>query len=264
MPLVIFLWAPNLFAQQLEIEWDGSKQDVIRLVEGGKMRFSLEGHTASTPDRITFKIRSGDTLINALTLYEGGTVRLEKVDTILVNATNVVRKADGTLGVRQYKIGDFVHGGIVFWVDGSGEHGLIADTADISTGTPWSNGVEKRTNASGDGIGAGKMNIMLIIALQTIDNPVGNFAALMFADLRRGPFGDWYLPSKEELNLMFVNRNVINSTSLANGGDSFEEVSYWSSTEDSGGDAWNQNFLTGNQSDFAKLIDNRVRAIRAF
>lgn len=35
----------DLFGQQLEIEWDGTKEDVIKLIEGGTMRFSIEGHT---------------------------------------------------------------------------------------------------------------------------------------------------------------------------------------------------------------------------
>jgi hypothetical protein len=258
------LLGPNLIGQQLEIEWDGTEQDVIRLIEGGRMRFSIEGHTAATPDRITFKIRSGDTLINALTLYEGGTVRLEKVDTILMNATNVVRKADGTLGVRQYKMGDFAQGGIVFWVDETGEHGLVADTADISSGIQWYNGVPKVTNASGDGVGSGKMNTMLIIAQQTVDNPAGNFAALVCANLRRGPYGDWYLPSKEELNLMYQNRAAINATALANGGSAFANSAYWSSTELDASNAWYFFFSHGFTSFYNKTGPLRVRAIRAF
>ena len=48
-----------------------------------------------------------------------------------------------------------------------GEHGLVADTADISTGIQWYNGVKKVTNATGDGVGSGEMNTMLIIAQQT-------------------------------------------------------------------------------------------------
>lgn len=264
MLFMTMLLGPNLFGQQLEIEWDGTKEDVIRLIEGGKMRFSIEGYTAAITDRITFKIRSGDTLINALTLYEGGTVRLEKVDTILMNATNVVRKADGTLGVRQYKIGDFAQGGIIFWVDETGEHGLVADTADISTGIQWYNGTNKVTNARGDGVGSGEMNTMLIVSQQTVDNTVGSFAALLCANLRRGPYGDWYLPSKEELNLMYQNKAAINATALANGGNAFAASFYWSSSEFNGNNAWFQDFFNGNQLNFGKSLNFRVRAIRAF
>ena len=257
----------NLIGQQLEIEWNGSKEDVIRLLEGGQMRFAIEGHTAAVTDRVTFKIRSGDTLINALTLYEGGTVRLEKVDTILTGGTNLVRKADGTLGVRQYKIGDFAQGGIVFWVDETGEHGLVCDTADISTGIRWYNGVNKVTNATGEGVGAGEMKTMLIIAQQTIDNAAGVFAALLCTNLVRGPYGDWYLPSKQELNLMYVHKAAISITALANGGSGFDDGGHWSSTElnDDDANAWMQFFDTGSQLfDGKSNITSNVRAIRAF
>ena len=222
------------------------------------MRFSIEGHTAATPDRITFKIRSGDTLINALTLYEGGTVRLEKADTIVTNATNVVRKADGTLGVRQYKVGDFAQGGIIFWIDETGEHGLVADTADISTGIQWYNGVKKVTNATGDGVGSGEMNTMLIIAQQTVDNMAGSFAALLCANVRRGPYGDWYLPSKEELNMMYINLHLA-------GLGGFAGAYYWCSTEASSSLVWIQAFANGYQAFGDKEFSiPRVWAVRAF
>ena len=59
------------------------------------------------------------------------------MDTVTDITANVVRQSDGTLALRQYKIGDIAQGGIIFYIDESGEHGLAADTVDLSTGIRW-------------------------------------------------------------------------------------------------------------------------------
>ncbi|MDI6734801.1 MAG: hypothetical protein QME42_01185 [bacterium] len=110
-------------------------------------------------------------------------------------------------------IGQSYGGGIVFYVYDNGQHGLIAATADQSAGIQWYNGTYRVTNAIGDGIGAGKMNTMLIIAMQTNDNTGGNFAAKVCADYSVTvggiTYGDWYLPSKHELNLLYQQKTVV-------------------------------------------------------
>ena len=70
-------------------------------------------------------------------------------------------------------------------------------------------------------------------------------------------FSDWRLPTKRELNLMYVVYN--------NGNAAFLNANvYWSSTEDDISYAWVQNFSFGNQSSFYKLSTPNVRAVRAF
>ncbi|MDH3650846.1 MAG: hypothetical protein OEQ53_14265, partial [Saprospiraceae bacterium] len=69
--------------------------------------------------------------------------------------------------ITKYQIGDEAHGGVVFWVDETGKHGLVAAPCDQSETILWWNGMDRVTNATGDGIGAGAMNTLLIIALQT-------------------------------------------------------------------------------------------------
>ncbi|MBA2484274.1 MAG: DUF1566 domain-containing protein [Nitrosomonas sp.] len=169
------------------------------------------------------------------------------------------------------KIGDFHAGGIVFYMTENGQNGLVAALTDQSTNIPWSNGIFKVTGATGDGIGAGMMNTSIIVSAQSNDTPGGIFAAKVAADyavLEDGfspcagsageiCYSDWYLPSKNELNLLYEN--------LFSGGvGGFANALYWSSTEARNELAWNQNFLFGLQNGNKKNERFRVRAIRVF
>ena len=111
--------------------------------------------------------------------------------------------ADGNFA--SHAIGDTYGGGIVFYVYDNGQHGLIAATADQSTGIRWYGGSYTNTRARADGVGAGLKNTAIIIANQgSVD---GNaFAATVCNEysvtVAGVTYGDWYLPSKHELNLI--------------------------------------------------------------
>ncbi len=157
-------------------------------------------------------------------------------------------------------IGDSYQGGIIFWLDATGQHGLIAATADQSTGIQWYNGTYRYTGTTGDGLYAGAMNTTMIVAAQIADNQTGNFAAKVCADysvtVGGVTYGDWYLPSKYELNLLYLQKVVV-------GG--FANTNYWSSSEcDNGATAWDQNFTNGSQGTNIKNGTYYVRAVRAF
>ena len=74
-------------------------------------------------------------------------------------------------------------------------------------------------------------------------------------NLNVGGYYDWYLPSKDELNLMFYNQDII---------DGFSHETYWSSTEYGSSVAWTQSFISGAQNFDGKDSPHYVRAIRAF
>jgi hypothetical protein len=157
-------------------------------------------------------------------------------------------------------IGQTYQGGIIFYLDASGCHGLISAPTDQSTGIQWWNGSNTVTNAVRDGIGAGKFNTERIIANQG----VGNYAAQLCANYQGDNYGDWYLPSKYELNLMYLNIGPGNALGLGNvGGFAFNKY-YWSSTEYDGVDAWQQLFVYVTQLYYFKNSNEYVRAVRAF
>ncbi len=163
------------------------------------------------------------------------------------------------INTRTHYVGESYGGGIVFYVYDNGRHGLIAAPNDLALEIEWYNGTRRYTNTTGDGVEAGEMNTTLIIALQTDNNPMGNFAAKLCADysvtVDGVTYGDWYLPSKHELNLLFSQSSVV-------GG--LNNNYYWSSTEFSSISAWCQNFNTGVQNNLNKSFPYGVRAIRAF
>ena len=64
----------------------------------------------------------------------------------------------------------------------------------------------------------------------------------------------WRLPTKDELNILYENKEEI--------GD-FANYYYWSSTEYGYNFAWTQNFFTGNQDSNDKNLNYYVRAVRA-
>lgn len=169
-----------------------------------------------------------------------------------------------------YSVGDFAQGGVVFWVDETGQHGLVCAKEDQSSGIRWYAGTYGNTQAKADGPNAGASNTCIIIAAQVAIGDDGSpYAARICNELQLSESGnvycDWYLPSKEELNLVCQNRTIIDATAMANGGAGFTSNYYWSSTENDDLSAWMQNFLTSEQFNGTKYKTTySVRAIRRF
>ena len=160
-----------------------------------------------------------------------------------------------------------MQGGIVFWLDDTGEHGLVCAKTNQSSGIRWYAGTYTITLAYGDGSFSGEANTFLTIASQG-PGDLTTYAALLCNSLQISvggkSYGDWYLPSKKELNLMYLNKGTIDATALANGGHAFANSGYWSSTEYDGNFAWGQNLEVGLIFQGIKEVTHYVRAIRAF
>ncbi len=172
-------------------------------------------------------------------------------------------------GATTYTVGDFAQGGIVFWVDETGEHGLVCakSNQDEGGGIRWYAGTLGVTRATGDGPFSGELNTSIIISSQvSIGDDGSDYAAQICNELQitegGKTYGNWYLPSLKELNLMYANKATINATATANGGSGFA-ISYWSSTEHNGNYAWAMDFELGPGSYYKNYTFN-VRAVRAF
>jgi type II secretory pathway pseudopilin PulG len=152
-----------------------------------------------------------------------------------------------------YDIGDVgPAGGTVFYLsDATGKHGLEASSADWTYAAPWGCYGSIVNGADSPIIGSGLQNTADILA--------GCDEAGIAAEIANNffwlGFGDWFLPSREELNLLYVHRGIIGN--FTNGG-------YWSSTEYGINQAWDQSFGNGTLSHTPKNEQLRVRPIRAF
>ena len=160
---------------------------------------------------------------------------------------------DGTTWKRtdgQFYIGASYGGGIIFYIDGTGQHGLISATSDQSTGAQWGCYGTSIPGTS-TAIGTGQANTTAIVA----GCPTIGIAAQICDALVLNGYSDWFLPSKDELNQMYLQKTVI-------GG--FANYYYWSSSESNNNYAWYQHFSYGGQSDWNKYYAYDVRAVRAF
>ena len=126
-------------------------------------------------------------------------------------------------------------GGIVFYVDGSGQHGLEAQEEDNNgDGLSWSDAIAAAASYN---------NTDITIELDCSDT-----------DFPSTP-NCWHLPSKTELQYLYEQRNVV-------GG--FANYNDWSSAQGDSGIAWGQYFGSGYQNGSSEDSTGRVRAVRAF
>ena len=181
--------------------------------------------------------------------------------------TSLASAASSSVVPVSPQVGDFYQGGVVFhlFVDGetgyvSGEtHGLIAAVEDQSSGIQWYNGSYVTTGATATAIGTGSANTDAIISVQ--GDTQSDYAAGLARAYTGGGYTDWFLPSKDELNQMCINKSTLEAVS---GFNAFTNTYYWSSTEHDSDDALMQLFPIGHQTNYSKGYTSTVRAVRAF
>ncbi len=161
------------------------------------------------------------------------------------------KNTDTAVDKAAISIGASYQGGVIFYLDGTGQHGLVAAPSDQSSGIRWYNGTYVAANTVETSVGMGLVYTNAIVNLQG----TGSYAASLCKQLSLNGYNDWFLPSKNELNLLYQNRNQV-------GG--FATGYYWSCCEYDTQNAWNQYFPYGPQYYANKSSLAYVRAIRAF
>jgi hypothetical protein len=168
-------------------------------------------------------------------------------------------------------IGEAFGGGVIFhlWKDTQGlEHGLIVDKTDLSISQAYSNVNATLIGASAQSSWDGLSNSNAIVGQAGHTNSA---AALCLNSTNSGE-SDWYLPSIDELSLLWHSRFNVNKSLSTIGGATVLPLSdsapsavyYWSSTEldNNGGSIFD--FRDGNANVYVKGNPNSVRAVRAF
>ena len=161
---------------------------------------------------------------------------------------------------------------MLFYVDETGQHGLVAALEDLTEGAtdPWGYGfngyewgcyLESVNGADGQAIGTGYQNTLDIANQGCTTDRGGITAAQAALDAEINGYSDWYIPSKDELIEMY---NTIGNGGPEGNMGGFGNNWYWSSSEDENYGAWLVYFLDGFSSISGKDSTNRVRVIRAF
>jgi hypothetical protein len=149
-------------------------------------------------------------------------------------------------------IGDNWAGGIIFYIDASQDHGYVCATSNQSDAAWW--GCDFENLGTGTAIGTGAANTQMIGTQCEADA-----AGTICWNLILNGHNDWFLPSKDELNQMYVNlKKNLNLGSFSSG-------LYWSSSENGEHYAWYQSFINGTQDSYwDRTFSLNVRAARAF
>jgi hypothetical protein len=181
-------------------------------------------------------------------------------------------------------IGQHCYGGIIFYIDNTGQHGLVAAPEDFKNVAgaysdnlgysyiPWNSSCGWQYNpaindwydtgvacpylgVTDTAMGTGQSNTSKIVVAQG----AGIYAAKLCDDLVLNNHDDWFLPSRDELNTMYIN---IGQSGNNIGG--FVSYAYWNSSERDYDYSWTQYFFNGSQYGDNKYVPLLVRAVRAF
>jgi len=236
-------------------------------MSGGTNIFSST--TAVTEKGLCWATTPNPTIANNKTMEGGGTSTFSSRIILSTNTTYYVRAyATNSFGTGYgnqvtvttgIAIGLLHEGGMIFDVDGTGIHGLIAALADQSNAAPWAPGAAFTTQTNATSSINGSANTTTII---NVYGNSGTYAARMCRNYTGGGFNDWFLPSSNQLFILSGYQDVVGGFPP---GCFLCTFNYWSSTENNYFRAWDQNFNYGSSfNNPQKNQLNYVRSIRAF
>ena len=236
---------------QAVVTYDGA--GALKLYVDGILNNSTIGMTYTTTAQNNFFGKSNH--VGAEGYYDG------KLDDIAIynralTATEITQIYNGSVA-STITVGSSYGGGKVAYIFAPGDpgyvpgevHGLIAAPSDQSTGIQWGC-YGTVVGGTYTALGTGAANTAIVSAACGAGT-----AARLCADLVLNGYSDWYLPSRDELNKLYINIIYI-------GG--FTTGYYWSSSESFAYAAWGVGFYDGFTGDDAKATPRCVRAVRSF
>lgn len=156
---------------------------------------------------------------------------------------------------KEFKVGDFgPAGGIVFYDKGVFSDGWrYLEVASRDVSGKFKYGKNGKLNTS-NGLGAGKENTSLIIAL---NGRSSSYAALVCTSYSEGGYTDWYLPSKDELEMIYEKLKGNKNLNIVKDG-------YWSSSQLNSSYAYGFSFKTKKTFTDSESSKYRIRLVRSF
>jgi hypothetical protein len=137
---------------------------------------------------------------------------------------------------------------------------LIIEASDQSSNAPWGCYGTGIVGARNTAIGKGSLNTAAIVA----ECSESGTAAKISMDLSSNGYDDWWLPGKDELYKVYLNRPAISAGAITIGGEELSNTTYISSSELDGGSGFGLDFSTGMfNNGNAKPTANKFRAMRA-
>jgi len=197
-------------------------------------------------------------------------------ETKITEGTNIKITGLGT-SANPYKIdavnthypGELFGGGVVFYVDHTGQHGLICSMIDLADfNSAWSNLTMEAVGDNARNTWDGQGNTTAIV------NQPGHITSAAKlcndytnADYGTGLFSDWFLPSIDQLAKLYIARYEVNKALYSDGNSltyPLLKISYWTSNEGSSQYAFHYDFQTVSSIAIGKHQNNCVRAVRSF
>jgi len=170
-----------------------------------------------------------------------------------INSAGTAYGSEKSFTTSTLAVGDVYQGGTIFYIDPTGNHGLIVAENDIAgSGIIWGcPSVDISTSAA---VGSGSQNTTNILASCS----TAGIAAKLCSDLIRNGYDDWFLASKDEWQLIYDNL-------IAKGLGNFNLNSgYWTSTQISNSSAGGLDVLHNYYQSVSKSDPFMVRPVRAF
>jgi hypothetical protein len=208
----------------------------------------------ATGTNLSYQWQKNGTNIQGETNSSLGRTNITSADggvyTCNVSGTCGNTSATTNVTVANYYIGQNLGDGIIFYIDGTGLHGLMAAPADDPNPEEW--GCENTVVSTDIAFGTGKTN-----SVNIVNNCGSNNAAGYCRNLTsQSGYNSWYLPSQMELDMLFQQQANVPGLS----------GTYWSSSGYGTGYAWIEDFTYGPGHQMAVPVGGvfNVRAIGAW